>query len=95
MWPVELDATVDQLVTDFGKSRNEVARQAARTDSAALRVEERSEFVALNVSRYYFDYLLQQRILAATIQGMRIVCASIRVGPSPARARSTERRVTS
>ena len=65
LWPVELDATVDQLVTDFGKSRNEVARQAARTDAAALRVEERSEFVALNVSRYYFDYLLQQRIVAA------------------------------
>jgi len=65
LWPVELSATVDQLLIDFGVARNEVKRQAARTDGAALRVEERSEFVALNVSRYYFDYMLQQRIVAA------------------------------
>ncbi|MCY7398709.1 MAG: TolC family protein, partial [Sphingomonas bacterium] len=42
----------------------EVRRQAARTDGAAARIEERSEFVALNVSRSYIDYLLQQRLVA-------------------------------
>ena len=31
---------------------------------AAARIEERSEFVALNVSRAYIDYLLQQRLVA-------------------------------
>ena len=41
-----------------------IRRQAARTDAAAARVEERSEYVALNVSRTYIDYLLQQRLVA-------------------------------
>jgi adhesin transport system outer membrane protein len=41
-----------------------VKRQASRTDGAANRVEERSEYIALNVSRQYIDYLLQQRLVA-------------------------------
>lgn len=65
LYPVEGDLTVEQLLIDFGRARSEVKRQAARTDGAANRVEERSEFVALNVSRHYIDYLLQQRIVAA------------------------------
>ena len=64
LWPVEGDLIVDQLVFDSGGREAEIRRQAARTDAAAARVEERSEFVALNVSRAYIDYLLQQRLVA-------------------------------
>jgi adhesin transport system outer membrane protein len=64
LWPIEGDLIVDQLVYDSGGREAEIRRQAARTDAAAARVEERSEFVALNVSRTYIDYLLQQRLVA-------------------------------
>lgn len=64
LFPVEGGLVVDQLVFDSGGREAEIRRQAARTDAAAARVEERSEFVALNVSRAYIDYLLQQRLVA-------------------------------
>ncbi|HEU5286094.1 MAG TPA: TolC family protein [Sphingomicrobium sp.] len=64
LWPIEGELIVDQLLFDSGGREAEIRRQAARTDAAAARVEERSEFVALNVSRTYIDYLLQQRLVA-------------------------------
>jgi adhesin transport system outer membrane protein len=66
LYPIEGDAVIEQVLFDSGARRSEVRRQAARTDGAALRVEERSEFIALNVARSYIDYLLQQRIVAAS-----------------------------
>jgi adhesin transport system outer membrane protein len=65
LYPLEADLLVEQNIYDFGRTRSEVKRQAARTDGAALRVEERSEFIALNVARHYIDFMLQQRIVAA------------------------------
>jgi adhesin transport system outer membrane protein len=62
--PVEAELVFDQLLLDAGGRNAEIRRQAARTDGAAARIEERSEFVALNVSRNYIDYLLQQRLVA-------------------------------
>ena len=62
--PIEGQLIADQLLFDMGGRAAEIKRQAARTDGAAARVEERSEFVALNVSRAYIDYLLQQRLVA-------------------------------
>ena len=64
LWPVEGSITADQLLFDMGGRQAEIRRQAARTDAAAARIEERSEYVALNVSRAYIDYLLQQRLVA-------------------------------
>jgi adhesin transport system outer membrane protein len=64
LYPVEGDLTIDQLLFDSGGREAEIRRQAARTDGAAARIEERSEFVALNVARAYIDYLLQQRLVA-------------------------------
>ena len=64
LYPIEGDLIVDQLLFDMGGREAEIRRQAARTDAAAARVEERSEFVALNVARAYIDYLLQQRLVA-------------------------------
>ena len=51
LYPLEADLFAEQLLIDFGRQRSELSRQAARTDAAASRVEERSEFVALIVSR--------------------------------------------
>ena len=70
LYPLEADLFGEQLLIDFGRQRAELSRQAARTDAAASRVEERSEFVALNVSRAYFDFLLQQRIVAAATDNL-------------------------
>ena len=64
LWPVEGSITADQLLFDMGGRSAEIRRQAARTDAAAARIEERSEFVALNVARAYIDYVLQQRLVA-------------------------------
>ena len=64
LWPIEGQLIVNQLLYDSGGREAEIRRQASRTDAAAARVEERSEFVALNVSRTYIDYLLQQRLVA-------------------------------
>ncbi len=64
LYPLEALATADQLLVDMGGRDAEIRRQASRTDAAAARVEERSEFVALNVARAYIDYLLQQRLVA-------------------------------
>jgi adhesin transport system outer membrane protein len=64
LWPIEGDLIVNQLLYDSGGREAEIRRQASRTDAAAARVEERSQFVALNVSRTYIDYLLQQRLVA-------------------------------
>jgi adhesin transport system outer membrane protein len=64
LYPVEGDANFDWLLADSGGRRAEIRRQAARTDGAAARVDERSQYVALNVSRTYIDYLLQQRLSA-------------------------------
>ncbi len=64
LWPVEGQLIVDQLLFNSGGREAEIKRQASRTDAAAARVEERSEFVALNVARTYIDYLLQQRLVA-------------------------------
>src|SRR5574338_64026 len=64
LYPIEGDLIVDQLICDSGGREAEIRRQAARSDAAAARVAERSEYVALNVSRTYIDYLLQQRLVA-------------------------------
>ncbi|HEU0309750.1 MAG TPA: TolC family protein [Sphingomicrobium sp.] len=62
--PVEGFIIADQLLWNSGGRQAAIKRDASRTDAAAARIEERSEFVALNVSRTYIDYLLQQRLVA-------------------------------
>ena len=64
LYPLEVGVVVDQLLFDSGAREAEVRYQAARTDAAAARVEERSEYIALNISRAYIDYILQQRLVA-------------------------------
>ena len=65
LWPLEASVLGEWTMFDSGYRSAEKRRQAARTDGAALRVGERSQFVALNVTRQYLDYMLQQRVVAA------------------------------
>ncbi|WP_265571637.1 TolC family protein [Sphingomicrobium nitratireducens] len=67
LYPLEAMVMVDQLLFDSGAREAEIRYQAARTDAAAARVEERSEFIALNTARAYIDYILQQRIVAISM----------------------------
>ncbi|QUL37991.1 TolC family protein [Erythrobacter sp. JK5] len=71
LYPVEVGITGEWTVVDFGRRRGELLRQAARVDGASLRVVERSEFIALQVSRQYLDVLLQQRVAAASEDNRR------------------------
>ena len=65
LYPLEAQGIVEWTALDFGRRRGELLRQTARVDGASLRVVERSEFIALQVTRQYLDVLLQQRVVAA------------------------------
>lgn len=60
----EFTVTVRQLLFDGFSSVNEVYRQSARVDGAALRVMERSEAVALDAVEAYIDVLRNTAILS-------------------------------
>jgi len=66
LYPIEAQVRADWTLLDFGRRRGELLRQAARVDGASLRVLERSEFIALQVTRQYLEVLLQQRVVAST-----------------------------
>ncbi|AKM10191.1 TolC family protein [Croceicoccus naphthovorans] len=67
LYPMEAKVAADWVVIDFGRRRGELLRQASRVDGASLRVLERSEFVALQIARQYLDVMLQQRVMAASM----------------------------
>jgi outer membrane protein, adhesin transport system len=60
----EFAVTVEQLLFDGFTSVNEVYRQSARVDGAALRVLERSEATALDAVEAYVDVLRHSAILS-------------------------------
>ncbi len=60
----EFTVTVQQLLFDGFTSVNEVYRQSARVDGAALRVMERSEATALDAVEAYIDVLRHTAILS-------------------------------
>ena len=70
LYPLEAGIRAEQTLIDFGRRHGEKLRQAARVDGAALRVVERSEFIALQSARQYLDVLFQQRVVAAAEDNM-------------------------
>lgn len=70
LYPVTAEVSAEWTAIDFGRRRGELLRQAARVDGASLRVVERSEFIALQVARQYLDVLLQQRVVAASMDNV-------------------------
>lgn len=63
LYPSEVGLSVTQKLFDGGGRRAELERQAARVDSAAFRVLERSETIGLQVVREYLEILLQAQIV--------------------------------
>jgi adhesin transport system outer membrane protein len=68
--PVEAGVTVTWKLFDGFSREAEVERQASRVDGASFRVLERSEFLALEVSREYFEVLLDERLVRLAEQNI-------------------------
>lgn len=66
LYPSQIGVVATFDLYDGGFRDAEVARQAARVDSASHRVMERSEFIALQIVRVYYQVLLQQQIVGLT-----------------------------
>lgn len=85
LYPVDIGVTATQNIFDGYERRGELERQAARVDGASFRVLERSEFIALQVTREYFEILLQHRIIANIRQNVafhRQILGDISAGES-------------
>src|SRR5690606_26838093 len=63
LYPAQVGVVATLDLFDGGFRDAEVALQSARVDSASYRVLERSEFIALQIVRVYYQVLLQQHIV--------------------------------
>lgn len=63
LYPSQLAVVATFDLLDGGYRDSEAHRQAARVDGASYRVLERSEFIALQIARVYFQVLLQGRVV--------------------------------
>ena len=70
LFPSKIGIVASYDILDGGYRDAEVARQAARVDGASYRVLEESEASALEVSRLYFEILLQGRIVELNQQNL-------------------------
>jgi outer membrane protein, adhesin transport system len=70
LYPSQIGVTVSYDLFDGGFRDAETDRQAARVDGASHRVLERSEFIALQISRLYFEIVLQNRIIDLSRQNV-------------------------
>ncbi len=61
--PAQGQLVVRQLIFDGFATSNDIYRQAARVDAAALRVVERSELLGLDAAEAYIDILRHEQIL--------------------------------
>ncbi|MBU1336398.1 MAG: TolC family protein [Alphaproteobacteria bacterium] len=70
LYPAQIGVSATFDLFDGGFRDAEVARQAARVDGASYRVLERSEFIALQIARVYYQVLLQHQIVELTRQNV-------------------------
>ena len=70
LYPSQVGLSASWDLFDGGFRDAEVARQSSRVDSASYRVLERSEFIALQIVRVYYQVLLQQQIVELTRQNV-------------------------
>jgi outer membrane protein, adhesin transport system len=68
--PFDISIVATQNIFDGFARESEVERQASRVDGASFRVLERSEFIALQIAREYFEALLQTRIVELAMQNV-------------------------
>jgi outer membrane protein, adhesin transport system len=94
LYPREVGITLTQKLFDGFGRRGEVERQASRVDGASLRVLERSEFIALAVSREYLELILKGRVVDIARQNIAFhekVASDIGRGASSGRYSSADR----
>lgn len=63
LYPMEFSLNGEYTLYNFGGRRGELERQAGRVDGAAHRVRERAEYIALEASREYINYGLQEELV--------------------------------
>lgn len=67
---MEAQLTLTQMLFDGFATTSEVERQLARTDSAAFRVEEAAEFIALDAVETHLDVLRNQILLSQSKENL-------------------------
>ena len=67
----EASVVIRQTLFDGFGARAEIERQASRVDGAALRVRERSEFIALAVIREYLEIARTRRIIGIANENIK------------------------
>lgn len=98
---MESQLTLTQMLFDGFETRSEVDRQLARIDSAAYRVREAAEFVALDAAEAHLDVLRNQALVELAEQNIaehRQILGQVRAlerdgGGTIADVRQTEARV--
>lgn len=70
LYPSQIGLVATFDLYDGGFRDAEVLRQSARVDSASYRVLERSEFIALQIVRVYYQLILQQQIVELSRQNV-------------------------
>lgn len=70
LYPAQIGISATWDLFDGGFRDAEVARQSSRVDSASYRVLERSEFIALQIARVYYQVLLQQQVVELNRQNV-------------------------
>ncbi|MDB5561107.1 MAG: TolC, partial [Hyphomicrobiales bacterium] len=78
LYPSQVGLVATYDILDGGFRQSEANRQAARVDGASFRVLERSEFIALQISREYFEIILQQRIIDLSQQNVTFHQATLK-----------------
>ncbi len=63
LYPAQVGLNMTYDIFDGGFRDAEKQRQAARSDGAAFRVLERSEFISLEIARQYIEVMLQARVV--------------------------------
>ncbi len=69
--PAEIAVRLRQRVYDHGRTNAEIFNQAARVDGAAARVQERSEFIALQTARTYIEMLRLVQLEQIALENLR------------------------
>lgn len=70
LYPAQVGVSINYDLFDGGFRDAAVDLQSARVDGASYRVLERSEFIALEVARLYYEILLQRRIIDLSRQNV-------------------------
>lgn len=70
LYPSQVGVSVSYDLLDGGFRQGQVDMQSARVDGASFRVLERSEFIALQVARLYYEIMLQRRIIDLSRQNV-------------------------